>query len=260
MIKADINSYQICKALFLILGAYITRTDNQLNQEAANRMEGSIKSSFSDYSYSYASSHWLFENMSRPSCPEDSGFLVLYHYPDEWIELLLYTQADKFMITIVFPFIVTLGVLANSAFLFTIVRVPKMRKLTNFYLANLAFADLFFVVVTTVNYFYKYIWSPDFERGSPWARSFGCAAMAAASYIPYFASISLVTLVSIERYLAISYPLKYRMANTKSRAVKLVISAWIIAIAFTAAVAPNYAVLRFVLYGLKSGKIAYHLL
>ena len=207
-------------------------------------MDESTESTFSDYSYSYASSHWLFENISRPSCPEESGFLVLYHYLDEWIELLLYTQADKFMITIVFPFIVTLGVLTNSAFLFTIVRVPEMRTLTNFYLANLAFADLFFVVVTAVNYFYRYMWSPDFKRGYPWARSFACAAIATATYIPYFASISLVTVVSIERYLAISNPLKYRMVKTKSRTVRLVIAAWIIAIAFTAAVAPNYAVLQ----------------
>ena len=207
-------------------------------------MNVSFESSISDYSYSYASSYWLFENKSRPNCPETSSFLVLHHYPDEWIEPLLYTQTDKFMITIVFPLIITLGVLANSAFLFTIARVQEMRTLTNFYLANLAFADLLFVVITAVNYFYKYTWSPDFQRGSPWATSAGCTLMAAASYIPYIASIGLVTLVSIERFLAICFPLSHRMVNSKSRTARLVIMAWLIAIAFTAVVAPNYAVLQ----------------
>ena len=207
-------------------------------------MEGSFQSSISDYSYSYASSYWLFENKSRPNCPETSSFLVLHHYPDELIEPLLYTQTDKFIITIVFPLIITLGVLANSAFLFTIARVREMRTLTNFYLTNLAFADLLFVVITAVNYFYKYTWSPDFQRGSPWATSAGCTLMAAASYIPYMASIGLVTLVSIERFLAICFPLSHRKVNTKSRTVRLVIMAWLIAIAFAAVVAPNYAVLQ----------------
>ena len=209
-------------------------------------MNGSLESSISDYSYSYsyASSYWLFENKSRPNCPETSSFLVLYHYPDEWIEPLLYTQTDKFMITIVFPLIITLGVLANSAFLFTIARIREMRTLTNFYLANLAFADLFFVIITAVNYFYKYTWSPDFQRGSPWATSAVCTLMAAASYTPYIASIGLVTLVSIERFLAICFPLLHRRINTKSRTVRLIIMAWLIAIAFTAVVAPKYAILQ----------------
>lgn len=102
-----------------------------------------------------------------PDCPAKSRFLNLHFYIDEWIETLLYSKTDKIMITMVFPFIVTLGLLANSAFLFTLARVREMRTTINFYLANLAFADLFYVIVTAVNYFYKYTWSPDFQRGVP---------------------------------------------------------------------------------------------
>ena len=148
-----------------------------------------------------------------PNCPAGSRFLNLYHYIDEWIETFLYSETDKVMITIVFPFIVTLGLLANTAFLFTLVRVREMRTLTNFYLANLAFADLFFVIVTAVNHFYKYTWSPDFQRGVPWTSAVGCAAISAAIYMPFVASICLVTLVSLERFLAICFPLKHRTTN-----------------------------------------------
>ena len=175
-----------------------------------------------------------------PHCPANSRILNLYQYIDEWIETFLYSKTDKVMITIVFPLIVTLGFLANCAFLFTLIRVRQMRTITNFYLANLAFADLFFVIVTAVNYFYKYTWSPDFQRGVPWSSTAGCAAISSAVYTPYFASICLVTLVSLERFLAICFPLKHRMMNNKSRTVKMILATWLIALAFTTLVAPTY--------------------
>ena len=175
-----------------------------------------------------------------PSCPANSRFLNLYNYKDEWIEIFLYSKTDKVMITIVFPFIITLGLLANGAFLFTLVSVRQMRTITNFYLANLAIADLFFVIVTAVNYFYRYIWSPDFQRGVPWSSTAGCASISSALHTPYFASICLVTLVSIERFLAICFPLKHRMINNKSRTAKMVLATWLITLAFTTLVAPTY--------------------
>ena len=100
-----------------------------------------------------------------PNCPNGSRSLNLYDYIDEWIETFLYSKTDKVMITIIFPIIVTVGLLANTAFLFTLVRVREMRTITNFYLANLALADFLFIIITAVNYFYKYTWSPEFQRG-----------------------------------------------------------------------------------------------
>ena len=176
-----------------------------------------------------------------PNCPAKSSMLNLYYYTDNVIETFLYSKTDKVMITIMFPLIVTLGFLANCAFLFTLVRVRQMRTITNFYLANLGLADLFFVIVTAVNYFYKYTWSPDFQRGVPWSSTVGCAAISSAIYMPYFASICLVTLVSLERFLAICFPLKHRMMNNKSRTLKMVLATWLTSLAFTAVVAPTYA-------------------
>ena len=116
-----------------------------------------------------------------------------------------------------------------------------MRTITNFYLANLAISDLSFVILTAVVYFYKYTWSPDIKRGDPWATTVQCAATNTTLYTPYFASILLVTLVSVERFLAICFPLKHRIVNNKSRTVKMVLATWLMAFAFTAVVAPNYA-------------------
>ena len=125
-----------------------------------------------------------------------------------------------------------------TGFLFTIVRVRDMHTLTNFYLANLACADLFFALITTVKYIYPYIWNSEFTGGGPWETQFGCAAISALPSFVYYTSIYLVTLVSIERYLAICHPLKDRMVNKKSRTVKMVAGAGLLALILAALTAP----------------------
>ena len=113
--------------------------------------------------------------------------------------------------------------------------------MTHFYLAiNLAFADLMFVIVVGVKNIYKYIWSPDVQRGDPRKTVAACLAINVATYTVYFASICLITLVSMERFLAICYPQKHCMINTKSRTVKVVLATWVTAISFTAIVASRY--------------------
>ena len=179
-----------------------------------------------------------------PDCPADSQLRILYKYPDSVIESYFYSRTDKIMISIVMPFIITLGILSNGAFLLTVVRVREMRTLTNFYLVNLACADLLFVDIAGVNYFYKYIWSSDIDRFVPWTSTTGCAMINGATYITLFASICLITLVSIERFLAICYPFQHRMMNDKPRTIKMVAVTWLIAIASSAAVSLSYARLK----------------
>ncbi|XP_072043042.1 type-1 angiotensin II receptor B-like [Amphiura filiformis] len=175
-------------------------------------------------------------------CPADAVQVNLLYYPEQEIDLLLYSTTDKIMISKVFPIIIVIGILGNSAFLLTLIRVRQMRTLINFYLANLAFADLCLVIVTTANYFYRFIWSSEFMSGTPWKYAPSCAILAIATYVPYFASICLVTLVSIERFLAICFPLKHRMMNNKSRTIKMVFVTWLIAFALAAIVAPQSSV------------------
>ncbi len=175
-----------------------------------------------------------------PNCPRGSRFFNAFNSPDSFIEALFYSTADKVLISKVLPFIVTLGLLTNSAFLWTILRVSEMRTITNFYLANLACADLFYIIVSGSNKFYSYVWSSDFSRFVPWKSAAGCALVNGFTYVTFFGSLSLITLVSIERFLAICYPLKHRMMNDKSRTIKMSIGAWLIAIVLSALVAPAW--------------------
>lgn len=174
-------------------------------------------------------------------CPTDSRFLNLEYYSDKNIEILLYTPEDRFVTTILFPIIMTIGVLTNCLFLFTIYRVPSMRTVTNFYLVNLACADLIYIIVTAVNRFYQYIWSSELQNGAPWQTSVGCGAIYSIIYFPFFASICLVTIVSVERFLAICYPVSYRNMNNRFHALVMTLTAWITALLLTALVAPAWA-------------------
>ena len=113
-----------------------------------------------------------------PECPSYSIFLNLYYSPEQIIQdIFLYKSTDKFMISVIFPIIILVGIFSNSGFLFSIARVRDMRTITNFYLANLAGADLLFAISTAVKVIYPYMWNSEFERGKTmgddfWMRSY----------------------------------------------------------------------------------------
>ncbi|XP_071789600.1 thyrotropin-releasing hormone receptor-like [Asterias amurensis] len=128
--------------------------------------------------------------------------------------------------------VLTVGLLGNCAFLFVIARVRTMQTLVNFYLVNLAFADLILLVenaaIPIVYYFGIGVPSSGHYIGAP-----GCIANNFFAYLGYFASITLVCLISTERYLAVCHPLKHLSINTKSRASKLLVGAWAVAVLFS---------------------------
>ena len=175
-----------------------------------------------------------------PNCPAGSRLQILHSYPDSVIEPLLYTPADKMLLSKIFPVIFAIGLVTNFAFLFTIYRVREMRTTTNFYLANLAIADLTLIISKGVVLVYKFIWSSDLDRGVPFKSAPACAATNGSVYVGYYASICLVTMVSIERFLAICHPLKHRMTNSKWHAIKMVTGAWLIGISLAALISPTF--------------------
>ncbi|XP_072047377.1 uncharacterized protein [Amphiura filiformis] len=127
-----------------------------------------------------------------PNCPAGTILQILHYFPDEVVENLFYTPTEKLLISYVFPIVIAIGFTTNLAFIWTLVRVRDMRTTTNFYLANLACADLILILLKTVaTYFNR---SSDLAVGGPWKTVPACASRTTALYIGYFASISLVTL------------------------------------------------------------------
>ena len=141
------------------------------------------------------------------------------------------------------PVVTVFGLFNNFLFVFTVFRIRRMKTSLNGFLINLAAADSLFLIITACIYIASYnssIRRLDYPVSSP----LGCLGVDISVFLWYFVSISFVTAVSIERYYAVSRPLRHRSANAKkkSRTVRLVSITWIIGIIMMAINIPYFLV------------------
>ena len=141
----------------------------------------------------------------------------------EW----LYSSADVIFASIVVPCMMTLGFLSNSAFIYTVYRIPELRTITNAYLVNMAIADLIYIELHGVLVFVlSYSMSP--IKGDVHFGQIRCFIRSMISVTCYHTSFILVTCVAVERFLAICHPLYQQKVNGKSRTVKIIITSWLL--------------------------------
>ena len=152
-------------------------------------------------------------------------------------ERYMYTKANLMFVTVGVPIVLILGLVGNIGFLIVLYRVKHMRNITNFYLANLSVADACLLSMSALQYFWTYSHSP-LDVNFVFATTFGCAIPNFIVYVCYFSSVWLVTLVAIERYMAICYPLKHHIITGTRRSFRLVGIAWGVALLMTAFAAP----------------------
>ena len=101
-----------------------------------------------------------------------------------------------------------------------------MRNITNFYLCNLAIADLLCLVVIVVIQITRLTRSPiRFVNDS----AVLCILKNYIFIASFVASSNLVSLVTLERYIAVCHPLKYHLVKGWKRTLKLVSLTWIFA-------------------------------
>ena len=164
---------------------------------------------------------------------------------DSWIwneaDTIIYlrTEIDIIIPLYIRPILTVIGLLANSAFLFVLYRIPNMRTVTNFYLANLALADGIILVSATGYYLWEYLSSSVYKGivdGSTVVCKYLLNTLLFVSHFAYFTAVFLVTAVSAERYLALCHPLQHRWLSTKSRAIKVVTMIWFFSIGISSPV------------------------
>ncbi|KAH7723199.1 Protein NMUR-2 [Aphelenchoides avenae] len=126
---------------------------------------------------------------------------------------------------VIYVVILILGVLGNLCTCLVILKNKSMQNPTNYYLFSLAISDLLMLVlglpmelygVVDVHYPYRF-------------GEFVCKLRAFLIEFTSYASILTITCFSIERWLAICFPLRVKMFSTFSRAVKVIITVWVIA-------------------------------
>lgn len=153
---------------------------------------------------------------------------------------LFYTDTERIIITIVNPVLLTIGIISNLAFLFVMLRVPRMRTVTNVYLINLTIADICFLSLAIGEKLGRYLASPIHGDHYPIGH-IGCLTIYTLTNASYFVSIYLITMVTMEKYYAICRPYQHRARfGGISRSVKISLIGWIIAFCFASILMPVY--------------------
>ena len=203
-----------------------------------------VSSALNDSESDYFAPNITFE--IPPSCKSTDSIVPLTSLNDSQIvDIAFLKPFEKIIITVLFPIVFALGFIGNAAFLTVIILVKEMRTLTNFYLANMAVADLLYIVSSLALATIPYALSSGVRIAEIARTDMQCGIIWGVICLTYFSSLNLVTLVTFERFLAICYPLRYRIINTKKRKVTLAIIAWIVGFAMAALITPAWgSVLR----------------
>ena len=146
-------------------------------------------------------------------------------------ELLTRLKRDSILISCIQPVIASLGVFMNLLFIVLVWKQNNLHSVTNTYLVHLAIADSVFVFFKTVVNLISFFKSPMALNYVFLGRA-GCIMDAFVPFSCYYASLMIVTIVTLERYIAICYPFKHRRMNGKSRTRKLLTACWITAALF----------------------------
>ena len=154
-----------------------------------------------------------------------------WQIPHEIALEFLYSTQETILIIGVIPVLLAIGFIGNVGFLLVLLRLDYMRTLTNLYLGNLAIADLSFISAMAVRYIWGFIKSP-VDESVPYNSSLGCIVRYFVVYTSGFSSSAFVTLVTVERYFAICWPLKHLKVSDKTRSIKLVIVTWTVCALF----------------------------
>lgn len=117
--------------------------------------------------------------------------------------------------------IIIIGLIGNTLTLFVIIRYDPLRDVTGMFLANLAIADLFqsafgMPVIAVSAFRQNWMFGETLCTISGLTHSLFCIA-----------SVLTLTAVSVDRWMAIVYPLKYRVWLTIGRARIVLVYIWL---------------------------------
>ncbi|XP_058023834.1 LOW QUALITY PROTEIN: neuromedin-U receptor 2 [Ahaetulla prasina] len=162
---------------------------------------------------------------------EESEPLRNYFNSTEDYLLFLYGPKHSHLslpMTWIYALIFIVGVSGNLLVCLVILKHRNMKTPTNCYLFSLAISDLLVLLFGMPLEVYE-MWSNyPFLFGLV-----GCYFKTAFFETVCFASILIITMVSIERYIAVLHPFPARLKNTQQRALRIIFILWLLSILFS---------------------------
>ncbi|XP_047360234.1 neuropeptide SIFamide receptor-like [Vespa velutina] len=139
--------------------------------------------------------------------------------------LYRHTMAMSAVYCVAYVLVFVVGLIGNSFVIAVVYRSPRMRTVTNFFIVNLAVADVLVIVFCLPATLMSNIFVP-------WILGwFMCKAVAYIQGVSVAASVYSLVAVSLDRFLAIWWPLKCQI--TKRRARMMIVVIWFIALTIT---------------------------
>ena len=139
-------------------------------------------------------------------------------------------------VIVLYAIVIFVGAVGNLLVVLTIVRTKQLWTATNVFIANLAMSDVFVLVLDLP--FSAYYQITDY-----WA--FGkilCHIIPSAFAVVVYASTLTLTLIAIDRYILIVYPLKSRMTVTNALLLIVLVAVLSIGVATPIAVFSKYVI------------------
>ncbi|XP_072047106.1 neuromedin-U receptor 2-like [Amphiura filiformis] len=154
----------------------------------------------------------------------------------------LYDKPSSVWVVYIMPIVLSIGIVSNGTFLVVVFRIRCMWTKTNAYLSNLAISDIIFLVFAVLDKIRRHASSPvsyDQSHMGP----VGCSLWLLIVDFSYFASLSLVSLVSLEKYYAICTPVEHRLLqNGWKRTIRFITLAWVMSLALAIGLIPAHSV------------------
>ncbi|XP_072904355.1 proteinase-activated receptor 1-like [Hemitrygon akajei] len=156
----------------------------------------------------------------------------VFNRSSEKLQLAISASAREYLssqwITVFIPsvytFIFAVGLLFNCIAILTIHFKMKLDKPTIIYMLNLALADLLFVLLLPLKIAYYF-------SGNDWSfGSFLCRLVNGGFYAYMYCSVLLMMCISIERFIAVVFPLRSSSWRSSQRALGLCLIMWLLAI------------------------------
>ena len=171
------------------------------------------------------------------SCTDDN---TLNFTSEDEVMDQLYTKSATVWIVYIMPIVLTIGILSNGAFLLVVCRIRNMWTKTNAYLGNLAVSDIMFLVFAVTDKIRRRAASPVYYDESHLG-PLGCSLWFLMVDFSYFASLNLVSLVTLEKYFAICTPVQHRLHNVWIRTIRFITFAWLMALALGLILIPAHS-------------------